>query len=219
MHKRNLYLKAVNLRKTGHSLVEIASTLNIAKSTASLWVGKVYLNKFAKERLLERRLEGNRKSTETKRKRITVARDQSIKWARKTLAICNQTTQSFQIYCSLLYWAEGGKFTDNRLEFTNSDPVMIKFYLKSLRKGFRIDETKLRANIHLHEYHNEEIQKKFWSEVTNIPLSQFNKSFLKRHTGKNTRQGYQGCIRICYHSAVTARKIKAIYTTLAEKLT
>ena len=45
---------------------------------------------------------------------------------------------------------------------------------------------------------------------------QFNKSYLKPHTHKKTRKSYQGCVRICYYSADTARMVRALYTTLAE---
>jgi hypothetical protein len=121
-----------------------------------------------------------------------------------------------KILCAVLYWAEGAKFTDSRLEFTNSSPKLIKTYLRLLRKGFDIKEEKLRANIHLHEYHDDDKQKKYWSKITNIPLSQFNKSYLKPHTKKRIRKNYPGCVRISYYSADTARRIKAIYESLID---
>lgn len=48
--------KAFSLRSKGYSVKEISDKLNIAKSTSSLWVRYIKLNKKAKQRLRERRL-------------------------------------------------------------------------------------------------------------------------------------------------------------------
>jgi orotate phosphoribosyltransferase-like protein len=43
--------KAIALRKRGYSVKEIAEKLHIAKSTSSLWVREIKLNKKAQQRL------------------------------------------------------------------------------------------------------------------------------------------------------------------------
>jgi hypothetical protein len=156
-------------------------------------------------------LQGQRRAAVTKKRKMEVLMSKYRLGARVLLETFPITVEVSQVFCALLYWAEGAKFTDNRLEFTNSDPDMIRAYLNLLRKGFMIDERKLRVNIHLHHYHEDLEQKRFWSEVTGIPLSQFNKSYIKPHTQKRIRENYPGCVRICYYSADTARKIKALY--------
>jgi len=210
-HPIELKEKAISLRKSGYSLKEISEKLKIAKSTASLWSSNVKINKKGKKRLKKRKLLRYYKIKILWKKKKKKRLKKYNSWANKILKSVIIDKQLSRIMCALLYWAEGGKFTDIRLEFTNSDPIMIKTYLTLLKKGFNIDEKKLRANIHLHDYHDDITQKQFWSNVANIPISQFNKSWRKQNTKKRIRKNYPGCVRICYHSADTARRIKALY--------
>jgi hypothetical protein len=73
-----------------------------------------------------------------------------------------------------------------------------------------LDESKFHPCIHIHTYHSAEAQLDFWSKITTINIRQFIKPFEKAHTGKRTREGYQGCISIYYHSADTARRLLAL---------
>ncbi len=123
----------------------------------------------------------------------------------------------YKILASTMYWAEGGK-EKSFLAFVNSDPAMIKSYLKALRKGFKLDESKFRCLIHIHEYHNEEMIKNFWSNITDIPLSQFSKSYLKPHTSKRVHNDYKGCIRIRYYDSMIAAEIRMIYNMLPKRM-
>ncbi len=121
-----------------------------------------------------------------------------------------------KLCASLIFWCEGSK-GQTSVRFTNSDPTLIKLFLNLLRKGFMIDETKLRALIHLHEYHNELQQKAFWSDVTKIPLSQFSRSYLKPHTGKNKRANYPGCLAVYYYDSKVAKELSAIYNAFTSR--
>lgn len=98
----------------------------------------------------------------------------------------------------------------------NSDPKMIETFLKLFRIAFTTNESKFRALVHIHEYHNGEKQRKFWSELTKIPINQFSKNYLKPHTKKRIRDGYQGCIRIRYYDATIALELRTFYNTLAK---
>jgi hypothetical protein len=118
---------------------------------------------------------------------------------------------------ALLYWGEGGKI-DRHVSFVNSDPQMIATFMYLLRKSFRLDESKFRILVHIHEYHNDLELKTYWSQITGIPLSQFTKSYLKPHTGINKRKGFKGTIRINYYDTKIAREIKAVYNFLAHAL-
>jgi len=194
----DIIVSARAMRKLGYSLGEISTKFHISKSTASLWTSKEKLTLAGRIRLKKRQDVAREKALKTIKTKTKNLRKKYNKEAIEILEKINHTKIHYQIYCSLLYWAEGGKFMDNHLEFTNSDPTMIK------------------AFIHIHEYHNDKRQRKFWQNITKIPLTQFNKSYLKPHTKKIIRKNYQGCVRICYYSADVARKIKSIYTALAK---
>lgn len=205
---------ATKMREKGFSLEEISQKLGIAKSTASLWSRNIDLSKNAFLRIEKRKSLGKAKSLAIRKNKSDQSKKVYLSWCLSVLEKVQINKPLAQILCAVLYWAEGAKFSDNRLEFTNSDPTMIKTYLKLLRKGFIIDSNKFRANIHIHAYHNDKEQKRFWSKITKIPLSQFYKSYQKANTQKRIRKNYQGCVRICYYSADTARRVKALYQNL-----
>jgi hypothetical protein len=210
--------KAIRLRKKGYSIKEVAKRLKIAQSTSSLWLREVELNENAQKRLRKRKIYGQQKARLIRKRKRLLKEKKYNNWAKKKLSNLNKSLTNLQILCSLLYWAEGSKFTDNRLEFTNSDENLIKTFLLLLRKAFDINESKLRANIHIHEYHNDDKQKRYWSKITGIPLSQFNKSWRKPNTKRRIRKDYPGCVRICYYNADVARKIKALYENIVDYL-
>ena len=155
-------IKAIKLRVAGYSYGEISQKLNIAKSTASLWLRGVKLNINAKIRLRNRSINGLNSMIKTKR----VARERLIKTfnneSTKFISKTNLDKGTCKLLCSLLYWAEGAKATQS-FSLINSDPAMIRTFLILLRKAYNIDESKFRALVHIHEYHNDQLIKKYWS--------------------------------------------------------
>ncbi|EKD62724.1 MAG: hypothetical protein ACD_52C00077G0001 [uncultured bacterium] len=87
-----------------------------------------------------------------------------------------------------------------------------------MRFSFKLDERKFRAMLHLHDYHNEKKIMIFWSDLTQIPISQFSKSYKKPHTGKRKREGYPGSTRIRYYYSKIALELRTIYNTFADSL-
>ena len=208
---------AVELRKTGHSLSEISDKLKISKSSASIWTRKIEMNKKAKERIIHLQKIATNKAIKINHKNAVVRKRNCNDWAKKVLLEKNFSVFENQMICSLLYWGEGAKFS-NRIEFTNSDPKMVKIFLVSLGNGFGVDKSKIRVNLHLHKYHIESKQKKMWCDLLGISENQFNKTFWKENSNKIKRSGYPGCIRICYHSKEIVDKIKSFYNELFNKI-
>ncbi|MEI8232954.1 MAG: hypothetical protein WCG44_04420 [bacterium] len=121
-----------------------------------------------------------------------------------------------KILCSALFWAEGSKHI-NHIAFTNSDPIMIKTFLSLLRRSYKLDESKFHITVHLHEYHLKKDILEFWSGITQIPLKQFIKPYLKPHTSIRKHDDYKGCITIRYYDVQIARELTAIYNALGDK--
>lgn len=80
-----------------------------------------------------------------------------------------------------LYWAEGAKVNGKNcgVDFANSDPKMIKIFIRFLKKICRVDEKKLR--VFLYCYANQDIEniKNYWYKLTDIPRSQFSKPYIR----------------------------------------
>lgn len=209
--------KVISLRKHGYSIKEIAAKFGISKSTSSEWLRDVLLDNKALIRLKERRILGQYKSRLVFAQKREQQDKKRQKLVEQILSKIELSQELCKLCCALLYWCEGNKGRDTLVRFTNSDPFLIKTFLSLLRKGFNIDESKFRALIHLHQYHNEQKQKVFWHGITEIPLSQFSRTYWKPNTGKRKHDNYPGCIAISYYDAKIAKELTAIYNTFVQR--
>lgn len=78
----------------------------------------------------------------------------------------------------MLYWAEGTS-GGNAVDFVNSNPEMIKIFLKFLRQICGISEERLRFYLYAYSYQSIKKLKTYWNRVTGIPLSQFTKPYVR----------------------------------------
>jgi transposase-like protein len=207
--------QAIDLRKQGYSYNEICQELSIAKSTCSVWLRGIKLNKKAIYRLVDRQDEGRAKAAMTLRQ-YREERDNYIRQkVQGSLKNFNFTSQVGQLLCAALYWGEGAK-QGTALNFTNSDPKMVRVYMTLLRSFFRLDNNKFRALLHLHQYHHVREQRKFWAEITEIPVRKIS-IYRKPNSGKNIRAGYPGCISIRYYDVRLVKEMEFLYSSLITK--
>lgn len=209
-HSFELKNKAESLRRRGLSLKEISEKLHISKSTASIWLSSIELSEAAQNRLERKRILGPYKATLAKKRISEKQKQLDYKKAVDEINRIPISKELFKLSCALLWWCEGNKET-SYIRFTNSDPSLIQNFLFVFRSGFDLDESKFRGLVHIHKYHNEKKQKEFWSNITKIPLRQFNTSFRKTNTGKRKKENYPGCMAICYYDAKIAKELEAIY--------
>lgn len=214
--KPEIQKQAVQLRKKGYSYAEISSSLDVSKSTCSLWLRDVKLAKKAQMRILKVRRNAYLKAASTmKNKRDE--RDGLIQIRVNNILKDIKINRNLgKILCAVLYWAEGEKRT-GALAFTNSDPAMVKTYIQLLRNCFKTDPKKFRALLHLHEYHDQKVQKKFWADLTGIPEARI-AIYNKPNSGKNIRKGYPGCISVRYYDVTLAKEVEFLYNSLVRNL-
>ncbi len=209
--------KAIQLRRRGLSILVIADKLQIAKSTISLWVRDVPLPPELRDKLQQNFIDGRAKGSAIgKAKRAIVQENVTIATSLDITQL--PKTKSFsRLVAALLYWCEGGKQNlSSGINFSNSDPALMKTFITALRQGFNLDESKFRVLLHLHEYHDEGKQQAFWSEVTGIPISQFQKTYLKPHTGKRKHLNYEGCASLRYYNAGIVKNLIILYSQFAK---
>ncbi|MDP3764121.1 MAG: hypothetical protein Q8Q95_00670 [bacterium] len=202
--------KALSLRTRGYSISEIHNKLSVSKGRVSEWVRDVNLSDKSKLRLLNKVRLGVITSAKNKKARTQRIINSLLSKATDEVDTINvDNTNLLRLFCSLIYWCEGGKDHYSGVRFTNSDPQLVKVFLNLFRKSFKIDAEKFRICVHLHEYHNVNRQLNFWSNITDIPLKQFIKPFNKPNTGKRIKEGYNGCVSVRYHSVEVARQLLA----------
>ncbi len=206
------------MRRDGRSIKEISEELDISKSTASTWLRNVILNEKAQARLKDRRILGQYKAAQTRIEKTERHSKEDIRFSKKIISSIRFNSNINLLCCALLYWAEGSK-TQSSIGFTNSDPKMISTFLALFRKSFfGLEESKFRCLVYIHEYHDDKKIKRYWSIITGIPLSQFQKSYLKPHTSKRKKTGYHGTLSLRYYDSQIVHKLKAIYNTFSGNL-
>jgi hypothetical protein len=171
--------KAIELRRNGESIKQIAKILGVAKASVSVWVRKVPISLKQKKKLssngqsptvVERRRNSRIRNEEGKRRVVIDCAGRDIK---------SISQEELKIIGSIFYWAEGGKTKRSMARVANSDPIMVKLMMRFFREVCEVKESKFRCHIHTHSHLNVSKCLSYWSEVTNIPISQFYKTYAK----------------------------------------
>lgn len=214
--------QAMKLREKGYVYAQISKELGVPKSTVYSWVAHIQLSENQTHMLRSYQL-AKRRDTITRLAEIRKARtfEQEVELriqARNIVDDQTLTLNNKKVICAVMFWCEGGKDISSGVKFINSDPLMISSFLKLLRECFTIEESKLRALIHLHEYHDASKQLSYWSGITGIPVTQFHKPFLKPNTGKNIHLGYPGCVSVRYGDVRLGKLLKMIYSEFGKTI-
>jgi len=78
-----------------------------------------------------------------------------------------------------------------------------------------IDESRLRVRVYLHEGLDLEAAERFWSQLTNVPRSQFNRPYrAKADASIRTNKHEHGCVYVDYHCSRTHREIMGVVRAL-----
>lgn len=208
--------KAVSLRKQGKTYTEILKEIPVAKSTLSEWFRNVKLSKPQVQKLTLRKLQAARRGGEAKRTQRIQRQKDIFEQAYKD--ITHISKRELWLIGIALYWAEGSKEKEyqpgSRLIFGNSDPRMIQLFIKWLTEvvNISIDQIGFDIYIHKNSKNNENMVKRYWSEVTGLPLSKFKNIYFKKHNIKTNRRNigkeYYGGVRInVRESSTLLRKV------------
>lgn len=191
---KELKKQAVQLRRRGRSYGEIKNEIRVAKSTISLWLRDIPLSPKHRARLYTNRIKlltlGPNSQRERRAREIEI-----ITQRAKTEIHFPISRQELLLMGSALYWGEGSK--GNRCQVTNSDPALIYFAVFWLKEVLNVDPRQLKARLNIYPQQDELLIKKFWSNLTNIPLENFGKSYVKPLSkGYKKNNLYYGTMRI-----------------------
>ncbi len=213
--------RARELRQEGRSYVEIATELNVSKSSVSLWVRDLPRPPISPAGEKARR-EGLQRYFAQRRRRTAIERQgERLRWAN---ALGPLSDRELLIAGAVAYWAEGTKSKpwrpEERLVFVNSDPGLITLFLDWLDL-VGVDPDRLRLSVYVHESTDVAAAERFWSEVVQVPFEKFQATVLKRHfvrtNRKNVGEGYHGCLRVSVcDSAALYRRVEGIWWAVAE---
>lgn len=196
------YKRAINLRLAGGSIRFIAKKLHISTSTASVWCRNVELTSSQKSTLAAKTKNAAILKLFAQKRHQDKLDRHNLLFKKAKSSIGNLSSQKLFYTGLALYWAEGFKnINEGRIGFCNSDPKMIKFMLIWFKKILNTsnEDFILRAEFNIEHSERQHEIEEYWSEITNIPLSQFNKPFLQKAKQKrdySKRGKYYGVLRI-----------------------
>lgn len=198
------------LRAEGKTLLEIATTLNVAKSSASTWVRDVPFTPSPRRTGARRRRHPFHDAKVRRIEELNVIGRHIIGGLSKDVSLAAGVA---------LYAGEGSKTDGRGVQFANSDPAMIRFFCRWLREVFEIDEMRLRAHVYLHEGLDLDAAEEFWSALTEIPRSQFTKPYcaVPDATIRHNKHEH-GCAYVTYCSSDVHRSIMGLVRALLSSI-
>ena len=197
--------EARRLRAEGKTLQEIADTLDVSKSSVSIWVRDVPFTP-SKRRYGPRR----RPHPSHDRKLAEIVECDAL--GRTEIGELDE--DAFRVAGVALYAGEGSK-TEGAVVFANCDAEMMRFFCTWLRHCFEIDEGRLRVRVYLHEGLDLEAAHAHWSDVTLVPISQFGKAYRAAadETIRHNKHEF-GCCYVKYSCTRTHRRIMGLSRAL-----
>lgn len=201
--KADLKTKAVTLRQEGKTYREILAVVPVAKSTLSLWLRDTKLSKPQKQKLTAKKRAAQLRGGEARRsQRIAITKEIYEKAIKQVGAL---TKRELYLIGAALYWGEGSKERSRHgqsVVFGNTDPNMIKFFIRFLVESLDLSPDRLVYSLYIHKNHKKVIQRDidFWANTLDIKDFKLQFIYYKKHNIKtkrtNTGDNYHGTLRI-----------------------
>lgn len=175
--------EAVKLRiEKEFSYAEIRKRLGVPKSTLSYWLRELPLSE---KRILELRYQARKKSEASRERfRLTMRKKKELKdrrvYEKYKKRFAKLSKETFFIAGLMFYSAEGDKKNQYRLSFANTDPKIIKFFIRWLNECLAVPKKKIKATLHLYENMDIEKEKEFWKNKLGLQENQFYKASIRK---------------------------------------
>lgn len=193
------------------SVKEIARTVGVAPSSVSLWVRDVPLTAAQLESLRQRNPAYNAQ--------LRGASGNAERWRARRAAFQEEGREMAQrgswlfVAGVMLYWAEGDKRSRNAARISNSDPEVLRLFMRFLRECLDVPDERIRATCNLfadHLQRQKEIEQ-FWLDELGLPRDRLCKSVVNVYSkySQKKRRGKlpYGTTRVNVHSVRTAQQI------------
>jgi hypothetical protein len=174
--------KALIMRKKGMSYSQIKEKLGISKSTLSGWLFNMPLSE---KRIRELQADSPIR-IERYRNTMKAKKEARLRGVYKKVSkdIGNFLKRDLFLAGLFLYWGEGTKRSNCSVVLTNTNPSMLKLFIKWLEL-FNVKRKDLKIKLHLYSDMNIKESLDFWSKELKIPLSQFRKPYIKKTSLKS----------------------------------
>lgn len=213
--KPEAHNKAVELRKKGLTYAEIGRLLDVSKGSLSNWLKEIPY-KPSDESVKRRRLASIQNGNVLRKRKIQ--RISKIMYEAEE-DVTSLSTHTLRLLGIIAYWCEGSKTVDNIVKFTNSDSKLIRLMVKWFIFACNVPQAKIRIHLRIHKDVNIDKAKKYWSNITDIPINQFYRTTIKKSEsdGRRYSQLPYGIASIIVCDTDLFYRIKGWIQALAEK--
>ena len=196
--------EAVVLRRSGTTYHEIMQHFGIAKSTLWRWLKAEGLVDGQSQQYTERRLLAQKKAAEAVRQKRLARTNAILSQASQDIGVL--TKRELLLIGTALYWAEGAKQKESKTQvseqvvFANSDPRMLRVFIRFLERCCGIRSSELNFRVYLHDTADAMEARNYWfnqlriAAITTAPIT------WKRHKPTrfrtNVGTNYHGLLRI-----------------------
>lgn len=170
---------ALEMRRQGMSYSQIKEKTGASKGTLSYWLKDLPLSK---ERLVELR-DKSPIRIEKYRNTMLAKKNARLDGVLKIVSrdIKNLSKRELFIAGLFLYWGEGGKTKEAEISISNTDPAVLKFFLKWI-ETLGSNKSKVMARIQIYSNMNSEDEIKYWAKELGLKKIQFRKTYVKSTT-------------------------------------
>lgn len=181
------------------SYTQIKEKLGISKGTLSGWLHDMPLSR---ERISELRDNSEQRIEKYRETMCNKKESRRALVFQKVARDIEQSKDSSFVAGFYLYWGEGTKTAEYSVSLTNSDPAIVNCFVSWLENQ-GVQRYQLRVKLHAYSDQDELQLKKIWSTALNVPLQNFNKTYIK--TTRADRKTYKGmfpygtCV-VTYHN-------------------
>ena len=174
-------VQAQEMRRSGHSYSYISQVTKVSKGTLSVWLADIHYvpNDETVERIGKARAASGHMKSRIKRESIAQAKAEAL---REMGAM--STRDLFMVGLGL-YIGEGVK-SHSAIGFANANPEVMHLIIRWLVEILDLPKSHIRLRLHLYPDSVESKSLQYWSEMTTIPVSQFQKTSFDRRTGKKS---------------------------------
>jgi transcriptional regulator with XRE-family HTH domain len=177
-------------RSEGWSIKQIARELAVSRSSVSLWVRDIELTEAQRSALLERNPAFNRQNSGWLV--VSARRREARLYAQREGRALARRGDALHIAGCMLHWAEGSK-SRNALQFCNSDPEMVRFFVSFVRAYFPLRDEQIRVTCYLyadHEYRQRQIEQ-YRLDLLGLDRSSLCRSVVNRISRSSQRKRFK----------------------------
>ncbi len=168
---------AIEMRKRGMSYSQIKEKTKVSKGTLSYWLKDMPLSP---ERIRELR-DVNPQRIENYRNTMRKKKEARLEDVFKKVSkdIKKLSKREFYIAGLFLYWGEGGKTKESEISMSNTDPAVLKFFIKWI-EVLGSEKSRLKVRIQIYKDMDEAKEIKFWLKELGLKKGQFRKTYIKK---------------------------------------